>query len=119
MSWLYVWAVRAGTTGVHTSMPTVEQAEADGYEVIGGDPRYPDTKLMTTLPGLPGSKVFWGQVSIGKLGECWEWQGANSRGYGYLWFGRRMWKAHRLVFYLCSGTHPQVVRHTCDNPPCC
>jgi hypothetical protein len=40
-----LWAVKSGR-GVHSAMPTVAEAEAQGYEVIGGDPRYPDTALM-------------------------------------------------------------------------
>lgn len=48
---------------------------------------------------------------------CLEWQGArNKDGYGVIGVGHKTYLAHRAVVGAEAGT---VVRHTCDNPPCC
>lgn len=56
---------------------------------------------------------------------CWEWKGAcNPSGYGKL-TAKRLGivggLVHRLMHELRKGSIPdgQIVRHTCDNPPCC
>lgn len=51
--------------------------------------------------------------------DCIEWTGAHTvEGYGQTRFeGRRVY-AHRLAFFKAHGWWPQVVRHSCDNPPC-
>jgi hypothetical protein len=50
--------------------------------------------------------------------ECWPWVGAiHKDGHGqYDGF-----PAHRMVYQALYGPLPDdvVVRHTCDNPPCC
>lgn len=55
---------------------------------------------------------------------CLEWTGTtNKRGYGRICCEMpgepRMMYAHRLAFYLANGYLPKLIRHTCDNPPCC
>jgi HNH endonuclease len=53
---------------------------------------------------------------------CRCWPGAHDAdGYGMLYFGKRQWRAPRLVWTLTRGPIPprMVVCHTCDNPPCC
>lgn len=55
-------------------------------------------------------------------GSCWEWKAATSHnGYGY--FALRpgeVVRAHRAAYQIFKGEEPgEVVRHTCDNPPCC
>lgn len=50
---------------------------------------------------------------------CWPWAGPRFRtGYGRI--GHHGY-AHRVVYVLAHGAIPSgnVVRHTCDNPPCC
>lgn len=65
---------------------------------------------------------FWSQVRVGTPDECWPFLGStNGIGYGRLrWFdGLDM--AHRVAYRLMVGpldAHT-LVRHTCDNPPCC
>lgn len=53
---------------------------------------------------------------------CWEWTGAGEP-YGHITTGvsdlPRQIKAHRAMFWIVNGYLPPVVRHTCDNPPCC
>lgn len=64
-------------------------------------------------------EVFWSRVD--KSGECWPWKGACTRGYGRYGFEGRIWRTHCLVWVLENGPVPdgKIVRHRCDNPPCC
>lgn len=69
-------------------------------------------------------KRFWDKVDICGPDECWEWQAAKTKGpgsYGVFYFDRRLHTAHRVALFLDTGVFPEggVVRHTCDNPPCC
>lgn len=52
---------------------------------------------------------------------CWLWTGAKSKGYGSFWDGEKYTHAHRAMYCLIHGPLPEdvVVRHTCDNRPCC
>lgn len=61
---------------------------------------------------------FWGRVEVGFSNQCWPWKGrANPAGYGR--FEGSM--AHRMAYELINGPIPEdlIVRHRCDNPPCC
>lgn len=63
---------------------------------------------------------FWSKVV--RSDGCWLWAAATDKdGYGRFSVGRQMVLAHRLAFELANGVVPGglVVRHTCDNPPCC
>lgn len=63
---------------------------------------------------------FWKRVKIGRLDECWPWQGpVTDRGYGKLSFGGKNKRAHQVAFYLRNGYYPRATLHQCDNPPCC
>jgi hypothetical protein len=73
---------------------------------------------MTTLEAKLSARV---DTSAG-LFACWPWTGwHDEKGYGRVNIGSRTTHAHRLAFELAGGTIPtgHVVRHTCDNPPCC
>lgn len=48
--------------------------------------------------------------------DCIEWTGTRN-GSGYGTFGRSH-TVHREVFIALTGTTPEVVRHSCDNPIC-
>lgn len=57
--------------------------------------------------------------------ECWVWQGnkngtGSGYGYGRMWFGDMTKMAHRVAYELYNGpiSDDEIVRHTCDNPPC-
>ena len=56
-------------------------------------------------------------------GECWEWSGARNKGYGvFSVHGSKPRVAHVVAWELHTGRQlpdGMVVRHTCDNPPCC
>jgi hypothetical protein len=66
---------------------------------------------------------FWDCVDIsGGLDACWPWKRGRSGGYGVITkriYGERF--AHRYAWTLAHGPIPegQIVRHACDNPPCC
>lgn len=53
--------------------------------------------------------------------ECWPWTGGTNRnGYGEVWFAARQHLAHRLVAqWFVGDVADRIVRHSCDNPPCC
>lgn len=60
-------------------------------------------------------------VTITDTDECIEWTGHRKRrGYGALIIRNRQVLAHRLSFSIYNGplSADEVVRHTCDNPPC-
>ena len=56
---------------------------------------------------------------------CIVWTGArNARGYGRVSTATipnlpKVTYAHRVAYYLATGETPALLRHTCDNPPCC
>jgi hypothetical protein len=53
---------------------------------------------------------------------CWEFQGAkDADGYGKIRVGDEIERTHRVTFMLYHGPVESglVVRHKCDNPPCC
>lgn len=78
--------------------------------------------------GPKTSALFWSHVIVAEKDDCWEWLGTRDpKGYGRFLPG--IGSAHRVAYELHHGirlpyvakitpTTP-VVRHTCDNPPCC
>lgn len=71
---------------------------------------------------------FWAKVDMsGGPDACWPYAGArHESGYGVVggkdWGkGRRLTKAHRIAWKLANPgqDEPVMVRHSCDNPPCC
>lgn len=71
----------------------------------------------------PGSTAYermeiigWDRTSSG----CWEWRGSrDGHGYGYVSHGKSR-RAHIVAYEHANGplAHGQIVRHTCDHPPC-
>jgi len=66
---------------------------------------------------------FWSKVLRRGADDCWEWQAATHKsGYGKVWWPGHKYaiQAHRVAFFLAHGYFPKaMVRHTCDNRPCC
>jgi hypothetical protein len=65
---------------------------------------------------------FWRRVNRLQPDGCWIWTGKTERnGYGRIQEGGKgssQIGAHRLAFRIANGFDPEVVMHTCDNPPC-
>lgn len=63
------------------------------------------------------------RIIQGAADACWEWSGARaSKGYGHGHRNGRHFYAHRAAFESVNGSGSAdglVVRHRCDNPPCC
>lgn len=65
---------------------------------------------------------FWAKVDRRSLFDCWPWTGAKEGlGYGVVRRASGVFKAHRRAYELAVGPIPDglIVRHICDNPPCC
>ena len=80
----------------------------------------------TPIPALSekNKRNFFGKVStIPTSSGCLEWTAyKNPQGYGRCktGLGGQMLYAHRLAYFLATGTDPgeMLVCHTCDNPSC-
>lgn len=69
---------------------------------------------------------FWARVAKGGPNDCWPWRGyLTETGYGRVrtvHLGRQaQYRTHRLAYFFHYGVEPGdlLVRHKCDNPPCC
>jgi len=66
---------------------------------------------------------FWAKVDKRGSNECWLWLKSRDKdGYGRAFDGKRMRQAHDVAWELSTGRklkRGRLVRHTCDNPPCC
>jgi hypothetical protein len=67
---------------------------------------------------------FWRRnVDVRQPDACWEVRGSrDSQGYGRVRMGGKKRLAHRIAWELANerALRPgEVVRHRCDNPPCC
>lgn len=67
---------------------------------------------------------FFPNVDKRGADECWPWRGCrDAAGYGRFSVKREHgWRAecaHRVSFEIANGKRGVVVRHSCDNPPCC
>ena len=63
-------------------------------------------------------------LTAGAPDSCWEWTGrTDAKGYGFIKVSGRTTRVHRVAWARAHGNRwprpGRVVRHTCDNPPCC
>lgn len=70
------------------------------------------------------SARLWSKVDRRGPDECWPWLGGTRQkeGYGILSIRRKKMTVSRLIVAEQTGEDVpagRVVRHTCDNPPCC
>lgn len=78
----------------------------------------------TGRPPRPLAERFWAKVDrITTPDGCWTWTAYRDKdGYGTIGVERGHPpenKAHRVAWFLATGTWPtQQVLHSCDNPPC-
>lgn len=91
-----------------------------------GEPRKVKARLLWASDIPPKWVEYIKSLSSGRSkDECWPWErSVNRRGYGI--FSARLKivtsiSAHRAAFALANGSAPGdfLIRHTCDNPPCC
>jgi hypothetical protein len=68
------------------------------------------------------NSVRWRRIlaRVDFTADCWLWQGPTLRGYGRVWYGRRHWLAHRLVYEQLHGPLPATLEldHLCRQPAC-
>lgn len=68
---------------------------------------------------------FWSKVDRSDPSGCWPWMAARKpKGYGVFSRGTRadgLVTSSRMAWELVNGAIPDglLVRHACDNPPCC
>lgn len=68
----------------------------------------------------PPEVRFWRYANRTDPDKCWEWTGKRQKA-GYGRFGistENHVGAHRFSFQMANGYLPDLVMHTCDNPPC-
>ena len=61
------------------------------------------------------------KFSAEPMSGCWLWTASTDKnGYGMLWDGKRMDRAHRLFYAAASGESLLGIKvlHDCDNPSC-
>lgn len=61
-----------------------------------------------------------GMIDVASDG-CYNWiAGTNGDGYGYVWFAKKYWRAHRLFWVILKGDIPdnKIICHVCDNRKC-
>jgi len=53
-------------------------------------------------------------------GDCLEWTGKTTQGYGYLWAFKTSWAIHRVAFILKNGVieNGLYICHKCNNKKC-
>lgn len=64
---------------------------------------------------------FWRKVDKRGPDECWPWTGKHDeRPYGIFTHYGKVFRSHRVAFYLAHGEDPGEFRvlHSCDSPPC-
>ena len=63
-------------------------------------------------------KRWYSKVLLGD--DCWLWTGAKTGGgYGYLWTGKKIERAHRISYRMFVGNiGDRFVLHKCDTPAC-
>lgn len=64
---------------------------------------------------------FWSKVALSANPfVCWNWTATGQR-YGSFSFGKGIYKANRMAYFLHYGVDPKElsVMHSCDNPKCC
>ena len=122
----------------HLDAATQSEIQALVWRHKNGEPK--DRKLAQRRENpQTGAKVypvltdedrerFWAKVERAGPDDCWEWNaGSFTAGYGGFAVTvqrgkKRVLKASRLAYILTHGPITpvnRVIRHTCDNPPCC
>lgn len=79
--------------------------------------------MSRRMPGVRALTRMARMISQRGENECWPWTGRlDEKGYAFIKVHGVTTRAHRVAWTLHHGHWPSpglVVRHTCDNPPCC
>lgn len=79
--------------------------------------------LRSYAPFAVLTAKFFASLDVRTKDECWEWKGPtrSNMGYGYFKIGTKKIAAHRFSFefFHRETIGDRLVRHRCDNPPCC
>ena len=64
---------------------------------------------------------FWSKVNKKGEDDCWKWRGAEAQGYGQFNISGKIYKTHRVSYYLITKVNLKelCVCHHCDNRKCC
>jgi hypothetical protein len=79
-------------------------------------------RYSTGRPFAQSPETFWERVDrSGGEDACWPFTGlwSDPKGYRRVSVTAKHWLAHRYAHFLATGEKPEVVCHSCDNPPCC
>lgn len=78
-------------------------------------------RLWTSTKQRPIAERLAEKIDHKGPDDCWPWLASTgtTMGHGQIKFQGRPVNAHRVAFMLAYGYLPPVVRHKCDNPPCC
>lgn len=97
-------------------------AKKIGYEVDRTGMIRIGNALPVNVANKLGMEKMFSKIEVDENG-CWVWKGwVNPQwGYGFMHFRNKQWRVHCLMWTLTRGEIPKgmVIRHTCDNPPCC
>lgn len=89
--------------------------QKDGQIKIGS--RVPEAEARLAI-----MKKIMASIRVTESG-CWQYTGYchPQWGYGEVCYRGKLWRVHRLIWTLMRGEIASgfVVRHKCDNPPCC
>lgn len=68
---------------------------------------------------LSQSDIHRFKEKVNRSGSCHNWTAhTDLDGYGHFWLHGGNQQAHRIAYLIENGELPEVVQHTCDNPPC-
>jgi hypothetical protein len=101
----------------HGSLPRIIDYLCDAH--VGFSPKEFQSDMLICLPWVEDSRErIWSYINKANTIGCWEWVGSRTLdGYGQVKIKGILRTASRMVFFLENGYLPEVVMHTCDNPP--
>lgn len=90
---------------------------------LHGNPAHIGRYRTTSIDAPDFPEYFWSKVDktpgLGRDGDCWEWRGTSTAGYGSIVVEHKTYKAHRLSWQFANHRAPKLlILHSCDNPPC-
>jgi len=107
---------RGGDSGAAES----EESRECGCNTHATRPDTAGRSALNSASTRANEERFWARVD--RTGDgCWPWlRGRDTKGYGNVYWGKRMQRASRVAYELTRGPIPagHEIRHRCDNPIC-